>query len=133
MPKNRPSVEHFVQDVLGCTCPPEVFDRILVSSETCPDLPVDLAVEVGGRLLIHVSLDRGLDDLAHDLARIILEGMRKRDDSGFNRFRYVVATDAPEAAEKALVPLFSALPFLDEKTHLHIIPAENIACLIDAP
>ena len=66
------------------------------------------------------------------MKRIIRQGKGIRDRRGFNRFRYVVVADEVEALNAALVPLFNALPFIDEKVHLHIITDEGIRTWITA-
>ena len=130
---SRQEVKRFVRDTLGCACPDEVFEHIAISPvNPCPGLPVDGSLEVGGRLLIYISFNSDIRVLKESLEEIIRQGKGIRDLRGFNRFRYVVVADEVEALNGALVPLFDALPFIDEKVHLHIITDDSIRTWITA-
>jgi hypothetical protein len=124
---SRQEVKRFVRGTLGCACPDEVFEHISISPlNPCPGLPVDGSLEVGGRLLIYISFNSDIQVLRENLEQIIRQGKEIRDRRGFNRFRYVVVADKVEALNAVLVPLFDALPFIDEKVHLHIITDDSI-------
>ncbi len=130
---SRQEVERFVRGTLGCACPDEVFEHIAVSPlNPCPGLPVDGSLEVGGRLLIYISFKDDIQVLKESLKEIIRQGKGIRDRRGFNRFRYVVVADEVEALNAALVPLFNAMPFIDDRIHLHIITDEGIRTWITA-
>jgi hypothetical protein len=127
---NRQEVEGFVRGTLGCACPDEVFERIIVSPvNPLPGLPIDGSLEIGGRLLIYVSIEKDIHILTERLGQIVREGRNARDTRGFNRFRFVVVAEETEATEAVLSPLFSSLPFVDDKVHLHIITHEGITTL----
>jgi hypothetical protein len=130
---SRQEVKRFVRGTLGCACPDEVFEHIAVSPlNPCPGLPVDGSLEVGGRLLIYISFHSDIQVLKEGLEEIIRQGKGTRDRRGFNRFRYVVVADKIEALNAVLVPLFDAMPFIDEKVHLHIITDDSIRTWITA-
>ena len=119
---NRQEVEGFIRGTLGCACPDEVFERIAISPVSpLPGLPIDGSLEVGGRLLIYVSILKDIHLLTEKFDQIIREGKHARDSRGFNRFRFVVVAAQVEATEAVLAPLFGSLPFVDDKMHLHII------------
>jgi hypothetical protein len=127
---NRQKVEGFVRGTLGCSCPDEVFEKIALSPVSpLPGLPIDGSLEIGGRLLIYVSIEKEIPVLTQRLEHIVREGKHARDSRGFNRFRFVVVTAQAEATEAVLAPLFSSLPFVDDKVHLHIITHEGITAL----
>jgi hypothetical protein len=127
---NRQEVEGFVRGTLGCTCPDEVFEQIALSPVSpLPGLPIDGSLEVGGRLLIYVSIVKDIHVLTERLEQIVREGKHARDSRGFNRFRFVVVAAQAEASKAVLAPLFSSLPFVDDKVHLHVISDEGITAL----
>jgi hypothetical protein len=127
---NRMEVERFVRGTLGCTCPDEVFEQIAVNpGSPLPGLPIDGSLEVGGRLLIYVSIVKDIHVLTEKFDQIIREGMHARDSRGFNRFRFVVVTAQAETSKAVLAPLFSSLPFVDDKVHLHVLTDEAITAL----
>ena len=46
-----------------------------------------------------------------------------------NRLRLVIAADDPQALSGLLQPRFDALPGLDERLHLHVLPSGAVAGL----
>jgi hypothetical protein len=127
---NRQKVEGFVRDTLGCSCPDEVFEQIVVCPVSpVPGLPIDGSLEIGGRLLIYVSIIKGVHVITESLEQIVREGKHARDSRGFNRFRFVVVAAQVEASKAVFLPLFNSLPFVDDKVHLHIITDEGIPAL----
>ncbi len=117
----------FVRVTLGCGCPDEVFSEIVVRSMAADNpAPVRLAIEVGGRLLVHVIeegpalTDPGL------MPTVVEDGLRRRDQGGFNRFRLVVAVAGSDGAGDVLESRFDAVSACDDRIHLHILPASSI-------
>jgi hypothetical protein len=54
-PPDRASIEHFVRSTLGCGCPDEVFQHLVVSRlPPIAGRPPIVQLQVGSRLLIHV-------------------------------------------------------------------------------
>jgi hypothetical protein len=126
----RHEVEDFIRGTLGCDCPDEVFEQISLSPVSpLPGLPIDGSLEVGGRLLIYVSIVKDIHVLTERFEQIVREGKHVRDSRGFNRFRFVIVTPQVEASKAVLAPLFSSLPFVDDKVHLHIITDEGITAM----
>jgi len=127
---NRARIEGFVQGTLGCGCPPEVFKEIRIrADDPCSGLPVDLSLEIGGRLLIYVVFAGEPESLAKNLSAVVDHGRRTRNKRGFNRFRLVVTSGDVSGTEGMLRPIFDALPDVDEKVHLHVIEDAAIGFL----
>ncbi len=121
------SLTSFVRGTLGCGCPDEVFSEIVVRLMAADNpAPVRLAIEVGGRLLVHVIEEEPALDDPRLIARVVEEGVRKRDEGGFNRFRLVVAVGARDAAGETLRRRFDAAPARDGRTHLHVLPSSSV-------
>jgi hypothetical protein len=54
------------------------------------------------------------------LAALVAAGTKIRDERKYNRFRLVVLTDDPEC-EAILSPIFTRLPELDDRIHMHVV------------
>jgi hypothetical protein len=116
----RGAVRHLVRDLLGCECPEEVFEDVLVAFPAHLERPLPGSVKlvVGGRLVIVLVPADTLVDLERD-ARVLLErGRAMRDQCGLNRFRLVLVGRVPASAR---VRLQRAAARLDDRTHVHAI------------
>ena len=116
---DRKKIKAFVQDVLGCGCPEEVFQRIDLRKAELAGEPYD-RINVGDRLLIYIFRAADPRWAEKELPAIVRAGKGERDARGFNRFRLVLATDAApvrDAATKA----FEKLDIVDDRVHLHVV------------
>lgn len=127
------SIERFVRGTLGCACPDEVFQQIETSALP-GDLPGDLPgvrLVIGNRLLVYVALAPA--SLVAATRALVAAGRRERDARGWNRFRLVLATEAPEAERTAAADAFASAAAGDERAHLHVLaPAALPAVLSSA-
>ncbi len=125
-PASVPVVTRFIREILGCTCPDEVFRDVEVrrGSTAVKSCPVDYELRIGGRLLVVVTSEsvEGLSGSRPSrLEKAIWEGRQARDDGKFNRFRLVVqAQNAAEDREKLLHAL-EEVSGKDERTHVHVV------------
>jgi hypothetical protein len=121
------AVRHLVRDLLGCGCPEEVFDDVLVAFPARLEhasLPGSAKIVVGGRLVVLLIAADTLLDLEQD-ARVILERSRAmRDACGLNRVRLVLVGAVPA---RSATRLQAAARRLDARTHVHVLPAESLA------
>ena len=118
------AVRHFVRDILGCTCPDAVFERI----ESAPG-DNDLyrqSIAVGGRLLVLVAEAHGAAGLDRQVDELLVLGRRWRDGDGFNRLRLVLLSDSPARIESRALARFMASAERDERTHLHCLPNSSL-------
>lgn len=117
------SLAGFVRVGLGCSCPPEVLERI--ETEPAPSSFNDVGgrwlIKVGGRLLVLLCRPPVIDRLQSRLSEVLTEGAELRDREGFNRLRLVVATPEVERTKTVLEAAFSALVLPDERLHLHVV------------
>jgi hypothetical protein len=115
-------IERFVKNTLGCTCPQEVFRYIDCHSDVDSGSGVllDYEINVGQRLLIFVAGVDKQDSLAQIIPELIRAGVRKRDESRFNRFRLVLRVARPNDVTEDAFAVFRSLE-TDERTHLHVI------------
>lgn len=111
----RREIEHFARDILGCGCPPEVFDRIETDAwlGAFRGEPVARTIAIGGRLLI-VFCSGSVD--ATTVHRILMRGRRVRDDHGLNRVRCVVPAGAWVGARDP-----AAIGSSDDRLNVHCV------------
>ena len=129
MPTNE-SIEQFVKQVLGCSCPDEVFEHIDYR-ETVGDANALKAITVGNRLLVYlVDLDRA-SSAEHLVAAVLHDGVAERNSRGLNRFRLVLITADPVEKRHTAQASFEASPLCDDKTHLHLVDTKAVAGLFE--
>ncbi len=128
--QEREEIEAFVRGTLGCQCPAEVFQSMLV--EERPGRAGDLRhtrLLIGQRLLIFVAAASHADSTARAIAGLTRVGIAERHDHGYNRFRLVQPGPESAASQQA----FRAIIGADAKAHLHFVPASDIPESLRAP
>jgi adenine-specific DNA methylase len=131
----KESIQAFVQNVLHCECPPEVFSYISMAENYTiyghKKTPITISnrINIGHRLLVYfieLNSDESIQVAETRFHEILEYGKLERDSAQFNRFRLaLVATLIPSASiEAKFQSLFSA--FLrqigdDLKIHLHFV------------
>ena len=129
---DKDMIKFFAQNTLGCGCPEEVFQHITCESNILRDsVNIPYKITIGNRLLIYVFAIDTPDSLKDLLPKLADIGKRERDNSGFNRFRLVLAADNHDSLRQTGEQLFNALE-KDEKIHLHILPKTSIPKFCDA-
>jgi len=126
------AIKSFVQVVLGCTCPNEVFLNIKLEKNPSnfSDLSRGDLISIGGTLLVYLIKPNDGEDLADKLKQLFNRGQETRDKGGFNRFRLVVSTSRIQPTQEILTRKFETLEDLDGKLHLHVIGIEQLPDLI---
>ena len=122
----------FVREVLGCTCPDEVFDDVRIGLPVLfdtHDVEGGLEMLVGRRLLIAVVPLAGIDDAIGDTQAILARGRSVRDDRGFSRYRLALV-GVPDSATLEMLEALSTT--LDARTHLHVVDADLLTKLTEA-
>ena len=124
----KQAVKRFVQEVLGCTCPDEVFLSINVEKN-----PLDFAeiskgvlITIGDKLLVYLISTNDGELLASKLEQVFNRARETRDKVGFNRFRLVVSSSREQSTGDILIQKFESLENLDERLHLHVIEPEQL-------
>ena len=125
---NVPVVKRFVREVVGCTCPDEVFKRVEVKPESSAirSCSADYEINVGNRLLIVLSSEPVEGFSPARLEKVMVEGRSARDAGKFNRFRFIVQADNASEVGKQFLRLFDGLAMKDEKTHLQVIGRKDV-------
>lgn len=124
MDSRQSAIRGFIQDVLGCGCPEEVFRRI-ESCEMSTDGVPATRIEVGGRLLVEVFDTDDARQVVERLAGWVAGAVAERDARGFNRARIVIATARPAEMEPAARSVFVGYPGLDDRVHLHVVDRDR--------
>jgi len=126
----RLAIAAFARDTLGCGCPGEVFDQIQESALDLPGLPGPAQrFAIGGRLLVYLVAPANPEVAVAHLAAWVAMGLAERDAQGMNRLRLAIAADDPDALSTRLQARFEALPGLDGRVHLHVLPCGAVAGL----
>jgi hypothetical protein len=125
MPNNE-QIKYFVQRILGCRCPAEVFCSIECKQDVrlSKDIVLTSMITIGNRLLIYVIGAGPNGFTKSNLALLVSAGKQGRDSRGLNRMRLVIVTDEAEN-QLPLQSAFDELKGVDEKIHLHIISKEQ--------
>ena len=125
---NKQAIKGFVQGVLGCKCPSEVFLSINVEKNPTnfADLSQGDLIAIGGKLLVFlIKTDNG-EILASKLEQIFNRGREIRDKGGFHRFRLVISAPVKQPAEEILTRQFEILENPGERLHLHVIVTDQL-------
>lgn len=123
MDKNL-SIEKFVRQILGCTCPDKVFEQIEDRKVLASVSPHSRRITIGGRLLIYIwEVDEADEQFKENFLALLAAGRKERDEQGLNRFRAVLAVDDITHGITAEAELhFSLFAGRDDRMHLHVIP-----------
>jgi hypothetical protein len=131
---DRASVEGFVRGTLGCGCPDEVFEQVIISHlPGVAGRPPIVQLLVGSRLLIHVAhppVGQAVDGWVEQL---VANGRAARDRHGYNRFRLVIASATPPAAVREIQERFARAILGDRKAHLHFVAGDQLPAGLEPP
>ena len=115
--KERSNAVFLVRDVLGCTCPEEIFDNYQVRHNVFEAIPI-VQLIMGNRLLVWIVDGVKFVGPGQTLLRLLKQGTVKREEHGLNRFRLVVVGESL-SWEKEWAHLVESL---GPKVHLHVLP-----------
>ncbi|MBC8178365.1 MAG: hypothetical protein H8E19_13245 [Deltaproteobacteria bacterium] len=115
--EQRSNAVFLVRNILGCTCPEEIFDHYEVQHNVSEAIPM-VQLIMGNRLLIWIVDAARVVEPGQILLRLLEQGLAERENRGLNRFRLVVA-GASLSWEKEWAHLAEGL---SPKVHLHILP-----------
>ena len=129
---DKKAIKRFVQEVLGCTCPDEVF--LNINLEKNPSNFADISqgdlIMIGGKLLVYLIKPNDGKVLVSKLEQLFIRGREMRDNGGFSRFRLVVLILGNPSVREILSQKFESLKNLDERVHLHVIEDDQLPSVI---
>lgn len=133
-PAERDTIERFVRGTLGCGCPDEVFEHLVISRiPAIAGRPPIVQLQVGSRLLIHVVAPPDGAAANGWIEQLAANGRAARDRHGYNRFRLVIASPAPPKAAREIQDRFARAIVGDEKAHLHFVGCEQLPASLELP
>ena len=131
---SRDSIERFVRGTLGCGCPDEVFEHLVVSRlPPIAGRPPIVQLQVGSRLLIHVVAPPKGAAASGWIEQLAANGRAARDRHGYNRFRLVIASPAPLTAAREIEERFARAIVGDQKAHLHFVGSDQLPAGLEYP
>ena len=119
-----PEIKRFVQEILGCSCPEEVFNQIDYQEEG--DGILGRKVTVGNRLLIYIIIMDRKFNIQGVIHSALEQGVEERDKKGLNRFRLVLVASRPDELRSSAERTFDSSGYTDDKTHLHIVNESEV-------
>ena len=126
-PADRQSITRFVRTTLGCKCPDDVFETIVV--ERAPTLEGALPctrLEIGNRLLIHVVEVPSVKATAAAVSKLATQGRTDRDAKQYNRYRLVIASAHPTQLLEDAKTSFASVVGDDSRAHLHVLATDQL-------
>ena len=117
-------IKRFVQEILGCSCPEEVFNNI--DYQNASDGISGRKVNVGDRLLIYIIPTDRESDIQRVINSALERGVAERDNKGFNRLRLVLVDASPDVLRSSAEQAFESSGYTDEKTHLHVVNESDV-------
>lgn len=125
--ENR-QIKRFVQEILGCACPEDVFRSIEYRPGVRLNsfITLNAAVVIGNRLLIYVAEAGSAGCIEEHLPILVSEGKRERDEKGLNRFRLVIAVDKPSEVQQTERKMFEKLVGKEKRIHIHIVSKKEL-------
>ena len=115
---DKSNATFLVRDILGCTCPPEIFDCYRVESFASGTIPMAQLI-MGERLLVRIVDAARLKNPLKEASEFLREGRAERDRRKLNRFRLVIIGRFSSEDADALVNLPGSM---GPKIHCHILP-----------
>ena len=122
---NNLQIKQFVQQVMGCTCPEEVFSKI--HYQAAEGSIWNRKINVGDRLLIYIVTGCKASGIERVINTALKQGVEERDRKALNRFRLVLVSPSPDELRGPAEKVFNSSEYSDEKSHLHIIGGDEAA------
>jgi hypothetical protein len=114
--EGRSNAVLLVREILGCTCPEEIFDHYQVQHHISEMIPM-VQLIMGNRLLIWIVDGVKIVEPGETLLRLLEQGLAERESRGLNRFRLVVVAESL-SWEKEWAHLVEGL---GPRVHLHVL------------
>lgn len=121
------SIKNFVRNILGCTCPDNVFEQIDDQQVSSSISPHTRSITIGGKLLLYIWEVGSPNQLEEGIPAILAAGKEARNELGLNRFRAILVTGDSSTIKSRADLCFSQFSDLDEKMHLHVISRQGLA------
>lgn len=126
-PADRHSIEHFVRTTLGCHCPDEVFQSIVIeTAPTSRDALPHTRLVIGNRLLIYIHETQPAKATTAAVSRLAKQGLAERDAKQYNRYRLVITSAHPTQLLTDTRASFESVAGEDQRANLHILATDQL-------
>ena len=126
-PLHTDEITRFVRGTLGCQCPDDVFQSIVIGPQRTPDNGAPFTrLLVGNRLLIYIHEAQPAGATTATVSRLAQRGLTERDAKQYNRFRLVIVADDPTELLPAARSSFASVAGTDDRAHLHILATDQL-------
>ena len=115
------NIKNFIQQILGCKCPQEVFQDIKWEKKE-----KILEIKISNQLLLNIFLKPIKEINKKHIIDALKVGQKKRDYKNFKRFRLVLSTNQIEEQQKKYNNLIKRIFHHDNKIHLHIVEKKHL-------
>jgi len=118
---DKQAIKTFVRHVLGCQCPDEVFEKIIVWQQIVMNGGnlTDFMINIGDRLLVVVRRHHSRE-IPTTLDEIIDPWRSYRDQNDFNRLRYVIPVNTGEPTPQ-LINKIECIQDSDDRVYIHLV------------
>ncbi|MFO7891382.1 MAG: hypothetical protein R6V04_13705 [bacterium] len=117
----KKQIKNFIQQILGCQCPEEVFTDIQWEKKE-----QTLEINISNQLLVYIFLKPLKDVNKKHIIDALKVGQKKRDYKHFNRFRLVIPAKQVTEQQKKYNTLIEKIFPHDNKIHLHIVEKKHL-------
>jgi hypothetical protein len=126
-PHHTDEITRFVRGTLGCQCPDDVFQSIVIGQERSSNNGAPFTrLLVGDRLLIYIHETQPAGATTATVSRLAQRGLTERDAKQYNRFRLVIVADDPTEFLTAARSSFASVTGTDDRAHLHILATHQL-------
>lgn len=126
-PADRQSIEHFVRTTLGCHCPDEVFQSIVIErAPTARDALPCTRLVIGNRLLIYILETPSAEATAAAVSKLTTQGRTERNAKQYNRFRLIIVSAHPTQVLDDASTSFAGVVGNDQRAHLHVLATDQL-------
>ncbi len=126
-PLHTDEITRFVRGTLGCRCPDDVFQSIVIGPQRTPDDGAPFTrLLVGNRLLIYIHEAQPAGATTATVSRLAQRGLTERDAKQYNRFRLVIVADDPTQVLDDARTSFAGVVGDDQRAHLHILATNQL-------
>lgn len=115
------NIKNFIQQILGCQCPEEVFNDIQWQKKDNT-----LEINVSNQLLVNIFLKPLKELNKKHIIDALKVGQKKRDYKHFNRFRLVIPVKKIAEEQQKYSTLIEKIFPQDKKIHLHIVEKKHL-------
>jgi hypothetical protein len=126
-PSQTDEITRFVRGTLGCQCPDDVFESIVIGRERTPDnSALFTRLLVGNRLLVYIHETQPAKATAAAVSKLATQGRTERDAKQYHRYRLVIVSAHPTEVLDDASTSFTSAAGDDNRAHLHVLATDQL-------